>query len=82
LDGNPIVGYSKKKAGIAILFWSGQGFQEPGLSPIGKHKAAEFLVPDDGGLPLELLGKWLAESKQVIWDYKNIAKRQGVLAKL
>ncbi|MDH4154362.1 MAG: DUF1801 domain-containing protein [Nitrospira sp.] len=26
LDGNPIVGYSKQKPGIRLMFWSGGGF--------------------------------------------------------
>jgi hypothetical protein len=28
LDGNPIVGYSKMKEGVRVLFWSGQSFKE------------------------------------------------------
>ena len=28
LDGNPIVGYSKQKAGIRCMFWSGADFDE------------------------------------------------------
>ena len=30
LDGNPIVGYSKQKAGMRLMFWSGAGFEEKG----------------------------------------------------
>ena len=26
IDGNPVVGYSKLKGGIRLLFWSGQSF--------------------------------------------------------
>ena len=32
LEGNPIVGYSKLKDCIRLLFWSGQSFDEPGLA--------------------------------------------------
>ena len=32
LDGNPIVGYSKLKDSVRLLFWSGQSFDEPGLA--------------------------------------------------
>ena len=28
LDGNPIVGYSKQKDGIRLMFWSGESFEE------------------------------------------------------
>src|SRR5215510_2103533 len=41
LDGNPIVGYSKLKNCIRLLFWSGQSFQEDSLQPEGTFKAAE-----------------------------------------
>jgi hypothetical protein len=41
LDGKPVVGYSKLKDSVRLLFWSGQSFEEPGLRPEGKFKAAE-----------------------------------------
>ena len=31
LNGNPIVGYSKQKAGWRLMFWSGAGFEEEKL---------------------------------------------------
>ena len=42
LDGNPIVGYSKLKDSVRLLFWSGQSFEETGLQPEGSFKAAEI----------------------------------------
>ena len=36
LDGNPIVGYSKQKSGIRLMFWSGADFGEAGLNVVGK----------------------------------------------
>jgi len=41
LEQNPIVGYSKLKDCIRLLFWSGQSFDEPGLEAEGSFKAAE-----------------------------------------
>jgi uncharacterized protein YdhG (YjbR/CyaY superfamily) len=35
LEGNPIVGYSKMKDSVRLLFWSGQSFEEAGLQPEG-----------------------------------------------
>jgi hypothetical protein len=32
LDGNPVVGYSKLKQCVRLLFWSGQSFKEQSLS--------------------------------------------------
>jgi hypothetical protein len=79
VEGNPLVGYSLKKAGVAVLFWSGQSFKEPGLTSIGKYKAAEFTVRDGEGIPRDKLDRWLAESRTIVWDYKNIARGKGTL---
>ena len=40
LDGNPVVGYSKLKDAVRLLFWSGQSFDEEGLKKEGSFKAA------------------------------------------
>ena len=40
LDGNPVVGYSKRKKGVQVLFWSGRGFDEEMLQKEGSFKAA------------------------------------------
>ncbi len=79
LDGNPIVGYHKLKDSVRVLFWSGQGFQEEGLAPEGKFKAAEIRYREEGDVQVTKLRKWLRESKTVQWDYKNIVKRKGKL---
>lgn len=82
LDGNPIVGYSKMKDGVRLLFWSGQSFGTTGLAKEGTFKAAEARYADVGQVDTELLGRWLAESRDVQWDYKNVAKRKGKLERL
>ncbi|MEY4762621.1 MAG: hypothetical protein RLZZ200_2477 [Pseudomonadota bacterium] len=82
LDGNPIVGYGVLKEGVRVLFWSGQSFQTPGLKPEGKFKAAEARYPDPGSVDTELLKAWLAEARDVQWDYKNIVRRKGKLERL
>lgn len=41
LGGNPIVGYSKLKESVRLLFWSGQSFDEDALQKEGSFKAAE-----------------------------------------
>ena len=46
LDGNPITGYHKLKGCMRLLFWSGQSFDELGLAPEGKFKAAEARYTD------------------------------------
>jgi hypothetical protein len=41
LDGNPIVGYAKRKDSVRLMFWSGQSFDEPDLEHEGTFKAAQ-----------------------------------------
>ncbi|RYY34578.1 MAG: DUF1801 domain-containing protein [Sphingobacteriaceae bacterium] len=82
LDGNPVAGYSKLKDGVRLLFWSGQSFNEPGLQKEGKFKAADARYTSVDDIDLEKLGRWLAEARDIQWDYKNIVKRKGVLERL
>ncbi|MFM1872213.1 MAG: hypothetical protein RL398_1635 [Planctomycetota bacterium] len=82
LDGNPVVGYSKLKNCIRLLFWSGQSFASPGLAPEGKFKAAEARYTAVDQIEVAPLRKWLAESRDIQWDYKNLVKRRGVLERL
>ena len=82
LDGNPIVGYSKLKDCIRLLFWSGQSFDEPELKNEGKFKAAEKRYTSVDQINTEHLKRWLKKAKEIQWDYKNIVKRKGVLEKL
>lgn len=82
LDGNPIVGYSKLKTGIRLLFWSGQSFEEDGLTPEGSFKASEVRYTDVSQIKKKDLKRWLGKAKKIQWDYKNIVKRKGVLERL
>lgn len=82
LDGNPVVGYSKLKGGIRLLFWSGQTFEETGLMPEGKFKAAEARFNTAKEIKKAELKRWLKKSRDIQWDYKNIVKRKGVLERL
>jgi hypothetical protein len=82
LDGNPIVGYSKLKDCVRLLFWSGQSFKTPGLEKEGKFKAAEVRYLSAEHIDIGLLGMWLSESREIQWDYKNIVRRKGKLERL
>jgi hypothetical protein len=79
LDGNPIVGYSKLKDCIRLLFWSGQSFDEPALLPEGSFKAAEARYTDAEQINTRDLKRWLKKAQTIQWDYKNIVKRKGKL---
>ncbi len=82
LDGNPIVGYSKLKTCVRLMFWSGQGFDAPGLRKTGTFKAAEARFTDVGQIDAQTLQAWLHDSRRVQWDYKNIYKTKGRLERL
>lgn len=83
LEGNPIVGYSKLKAGIRLMFWSGMGFNESALSPgTGKFKDASRLYTNIEEINVNDVIRWLEKSKTIQWDYKNIVKRKGQLIRL
>ena len=83
LDGNPVAGYSVFKDGtVRLLFWSGQSFNEAGLSPEGTFKAAEARYKDEAHINTDDLKRWLKKSQDIQWDYKNIVKRKGELLRL
>jgi hypothetical protein len=82
LDGNPIVGYSKLKDCVRLLFWSGQSFKEKGLKKEGSFKAAEARYTAADQVDTKKLGRWLSEARDVQWDYKNLIRRKGRLERL
>ncbi len=82
LEGNPIVGYSKLKNCVRLLFWSGQSFSTGGLTAEGKFKAAEARYTAIDQVDQKLLKRWLKEATKVQWDYKNLVKRKGKLERL
>ena len=80
LDGNPIVGYSKQKDGIRLMFWSGASFDETRLKPgTGKFKDASIMYTLADQIIKKDLTRWLKKAEAIQWDYKNIVKRKGVL---
>lgn len=82
LNGNPIVGYSKLKDSVQLLFWSGQSFGEKGLEPEGSFKAADARYTDASQINKKDIKRWLKKAINIQWDYKNIVKRKGVLEKI
>lgn len=82
LDGNPIVGYSKLKDSVRLLFWSGQSFDESELQKEGSFKAAEIRYTSSEQVNAKDLKRWLKKAQTIQWDYKNIVKRKGVLERL
>ena len=82
LEGNPIVGYSKQKSCVCLLFWSGQSFDEEALAKEGTFKAAEARYSTADQVDAADLRRWLGKARDIQWDYKNIVKRKGRLERL
>ena len=83
LEDNPVVGYSKQKDGIRLMFWSGADFEENYLNIIGKKfKDASIFYNNVSEIKTEDLKRWLKKSREIQWDYKNLIKRKGNLEKL
>jgi hypothetical protein len=82
LEGNPVVGYSKLKSCVRLLFWSGQSFEEKELQNEGSFKAAEARYTAASQIELKALKRWLKKARDIQWDYKNIVRRKGKLVRL
>ena len=83
LEGNPIVGYSKQKAGMRLMFWSGKSFEDEKLNILGgKFQDASIFFNSVEEINENDLKKWLQKSQEIQWDYKNIVKRKGQLLRL
>ena len=83
LSGNPIVGYSKLKGCIRLMFWSGADFGEDLLKPgTGKFKDASAQYKSVEEIDLDDLQRWLVKGQSIQWDYRNIYKRKGRFERL
>jgi len=83
LEGNPIVGCSKQKAGIRLMFWSGADFEEQNLNVRGaKFKDSSIFYNTISEIETTDIKRWLKKSREIQWDYKNIVKRKGQLDRL
>lgn len=83
LKENPIAGFSKQKAGMRLMFWSGADFEEAQLNVRGeKFKDASIFYGSVEEIKTEDVQRWLEKSKNIQWDYKNLVKRKGKLERL
>ena len=83
IEGNPICGYSKIKAGIRLMFWSGVDFEEEKLQPgSGKFKDASVLYTLPEQIDIHDVQRSLEKAKNIQWDYRNVVKRKGKLERL
>ena len=83
LEGNPIVGYSKQKKGIRLMFWSGADFEEENLNVRGeKFRDASVFYNSAEEINTTDIQRWIEKSRKIQWDYKNLVKRKGKLERL
>ncbi len=83
LDGNPIVGYSRQKPGIRLMFWSGADFGEAALHVVGKKfRDASVFYTHVSEVSTQDLRRWLEKARDIQWDYRNLARRKGRLERL
>lgn len=83
LDGNPIVGYSKQKRGIRLMFWSGKSFSEEILNVLGeKFQDASVFYNDISEMKENDIKRCLEKAEKIQWDYKNLVKRKGLLIQI
>lgn len=83
LQDNPIVGYSRQKPGIRLMFWSGADFDEPALTVLGKRfRDASVFLTDAAQIDSAALERWLGKARVIQWNYRDIRRNKGQLTRL
>ena len=76
LGENPVVGYSVRQKRVDLMFWSGQLFNDPHLTPLGKDKAAQVSIEDESGINLPELRRWLNKAGTIVFDYAGTYRQK------
>ncbi|MEO8061935.1 MAG: DUF1801 domain-containing protein [Pseudomonadota bacterium] len=72
---NPVVGYTQKPKGVALMFWNGQSFEEPSLEAVGSFKAAHIIYTDASQISSKDMSRWLKKAATDIWDLAGLRKK-------
>jgi len=75
IDDNPVVGYNATAKTVNLLFWNGQAFDEAGLSPVGKYRAAQAMFGDAAEIDPKVIRRWLKKAKSDVFDSKAFFKK-------
>jgi hypothetical protein len=75
IDDNPVVGYNSSAKTVNLLFWNGQAFDEPGLKPVGKYRAAQATFADAAEIDPKVVRRWLKKAKSDVFDSKTFFKK-------
>ena len=83
LDGNPIVGYSKLKNCIRLMFWSGVDFGEEKLKAgTGKFKDASIRYTSTDQVDLTDLIRWLKKSRENTMGLQKRSEKKRTIGKV
>ncbi len=75
LDDNPVVGYNATAKSVNLLFWNGQAFDEAGLQPVGKYRAAQAKFCNAAEIDPKVIRRWLKKAKSDVFDSKAFFKK-------
>jgi len=75
IEGNPVVGYNATAKAVNLLFWNGQAFDEAGLKPVGKYRAAQAVFRDTAEIDPKAIRRWLGKAKSDVLDSKAYFKK-------
>jgi hypothetical protein len=75
VDDNPVVGYNARAKTVNLLFWNGQAFDEAGLEPVGKYRAAQAKFTDVAEIDRPAVRRWLKKAKSDVFDSKTFFKK-------
>ena len=75
IDENPVVGYNATAKTVNLLFWNGKTFDEPGLVPVGKYRAAQAKFADASEIDPQVIRRWLKKAKADVFDSKAFFKK-------
>ena len=76
---NAVVGYTARKQGVRLMFWNGQRFDEPELTPSGSFHVAQIDYDDAAQIDAAKLAGWLQKAGTNIWDM--VGERNAFVAK-
>src|SRR5262249_62246182 len=75
IDDNPVVGYNATAKAVNLLFWNGQAFDEPGLKPVGKYRAAQAIFRDAAEIDPKVIRRWLKKARSDVFDARAFFKK-------
>jgi hypothetical protein len=75
IDDNPVVGYDATAKAVNLLFWNGQAFEEAGLEPVGKYRAAQAKLRDAAEIDPKVVRRWLKKAGSDVFDSKAFFKK-------